>query len=122
MLVLTRRLGESVIIDDRWIRITVTKITDKQAKLMIVAPREVVVAREEVYDALAAKTSGSTVPTTLILARKVWESVVIGDRMITVTVKEIKGKQVKLAFDAPREVIVCREEIFDKFWRKRAGR
>ena len=54
----------------------------------------------------------------LILTRKLGESVIIGDHQIKITVTEIKGKQVKLAIDAPREVVVCREEIFDRFMKK----
>ena len=55
----------------------------------------------------------------LILTRKLGESVIVGDHLIRITVTEIKGRQVKLAIDAPREVVVCREEIFDKFMKKR---
>ena len=55
----------------------------------------------------------------LILTRKLGESVIIGDQQIRITVTEIKGKQVKIAIDAPREVVVCREEIYDKFMKKR---
>lgn len=116
MLVLTRKLDESIIIGDSWIWITVKEIKGKKVKLRIKAPHNVVVVREEAFDAFVARRSGSTVPTTIVLTRKVWESVVIGDRIVTVTVKEIKGRQVKLVFDAPREVVVCREEIFDRFW------
>jgi len=47
----------------------------------------------------------------LILTRKLGEGIVIGDR-IRVTVMDIRGKQVKLAIDAPREVTVHREEIY----------
>ncbi len=47
MLVLTRRLGESVIIGDN-IKITIEKISKGQIKIGIEAPKEVVVAREEV--------------------------------------------------------------------------
>ena len=54
----------------------------------------------------------------LILTRKLGESVIIGDQQIRITVTEIKGKQVKLAIDAPREVVVCREEIYEKFMRR----
>ncbi len=47
MLVLARRLGESLIIGDD-IKITVEKISKSQIKLGIEAPKEVVIAREEV--------------------------------------------------------------------------
>ncbi len=49
----------------------------------------------------------------LILTRKVGESVAIGDE-IQVSVVEIKGSQVKLGIQAPREVSVHRQEIYQK--------
>jgi carbon storage regulator len=48
----------------------------------------------------------------LILARRLNEKIVIGDD-IQVSVVEIKGDQVKLGIDAPREVKVYRQEVFD---------
>ncbi|HIH2763888.1 MAG TPA: carbon storage regulator CsrA, partial [Candidatus Azoamicus sp.] len=47
----------------------------------------------------------------LILTRKIGESLMIYDN-ITVTVLGVKGTQVRLGVDAPRNVIVHREEIF----------
>lgn len=49
----------------------------------------------------------------LVLARKSGEAVAIGDR-ITVRVLEIKNGQVKLGVDAPDEVAVHREEIYQR--------
>ena len=49
MLVLTRRLGESINIGDE-IKITVVDIDGKQVKIGIEAPRDVSIFREEVYD------------------------------------------------------------------------
>ncbi len=48
----------------------------------------------------------------LILTRKVQETLMIGNEM-TVTVLEVKGKQVRLGIEAPRDVAVHREEIFN---------
>ncbi len=47
MLVLTRKLGESILIEDN-IKITVEKISKGQIKIGIDAPKDVVVAREGV--------------------------------------------------------------------------
>ena len=47
MLILTRRLGESVVIGDN-IKITVSDIKNSQIKLGISAPKDVIVNREEV--------------------------------------------------------------------------
>ena len=49
----------------------------------------------------------------LTLTRKAGESVRIGDD-IRIIVKEIKGKQIRLGIIAPRDVYVCREELFLK--------
>jgi carbon storage regulator len=49
----------------------------------------------------------------LILTRRVGESVVIGDD-VTVTVLGVKGNQVRIGVDAPKEVAVHREEIFER--------
>ena len=55
----------------------------------------------------------------LILTRRVGETVVIGDD-VTVTVLGVKGNQVRLGVNAPREVAVHREEIFDRIKRQSA--
>jgi len=46
----------------------------------------------------------------LVLSRKLNERVVIGAN-VTVTVVDIRGDRVKLAFDAPNEVPIHREEV-----------
>ena len=46
----------------------------------------------------------------LILTRRVGESLRISDDIV-VTILEVKGSQVKIGTDAPREVSVVREEI-----------
>jgi len=47
----------------------------------------------------------------LVLTRKVDESIVIGDSII-LTVLAIEGEQVKLGINAPREVRILRQEVF----------
>ena len=42
----------------------------------------------------------------LVLSRKVGEKIVIGNN-ITVSVVEVKGNRVRLAFDAPNDVCIC---------------
>ncbi len=49
----------------------------------------------------------------LILTRRVGETVVIGND-VTVTVLGVKGNQVRLGVNAPREVTVHREEIYER--------
>ncbi len=49
----------------------------------------------------------------LILTRRVGESLMIGDE-VNVTVLGIRGNQVRIGVDAPKDVSVHREEIYDR--------
>ena len=49
----------------------------------------------------------------LILTRRIGETVVVGDN-ISVTVLGFKGSQVRLGIEAPADVSVHREEIFNR--------
>ena len=49
----------------------------------------------------------------LILTRKSGESLMIGED-ISVTVLGVKGNQVRIGINAPKDISVHREEVFDK--------
>ena len=49
----------------------------------------------------------------LVLTRRVGETLMIGDE-VTVTVLGVKGSQVRIGVNAPREVAVHREEIYER--------
>lgn len=53
----------------------------------------------------------------LILTRRVGETVMIGND-VTVTVLGVKGNQVRIGVNAPKEIAVHREEIFERIKRE----
>jgi carbon storage regulator len=68
MLVLTRKLGESIAIDDN-IKIVVVQIKGKQVRLGIKAPKETKIHREEVYQAIQDQNTEASQSTPADLAR-----------------------------------------------------
>jgi carbon storage regulator len=57
----------------------------------------------------------------LILTRRMGETLMIGAE-VTVTVLGIKGNQVRLGINAPKDVTVHREEIYDRVQSEKAQR
>ena len=49
----------------------------------------------------------------LVLTRRLGESITIGDN-VKIIIVEIDGNQVKLGIEAPREIEIYREELFEK--------
>lgn len=56
----------------------------------------------------------------LILTRRVGETLMVGDE-VTVTVLGVKGNQVRIGVNAPKEVAVHREEIYQRIQREKQG-
>ncbi len=55
----------------------------------------------------------------LILTRRVGETLMIGDD-VSVTVLGVKGNQVRIGINAPRDVSVHREEIYERIKKENA--
>lgn len=54
----------------------------------------------------------------LILTRRVGETLMVGDD-VTVTVLGVKGNQVRIGVDAPKDVAVHREEIYQRIQKEK---
>ena len=49
----------------------------------------------------------------LILTRKANETLIVGDN-VTVTILGVKGNQVRIGVNAPKEISVHREEVYNR--------
>lgn len=56
----------------------------------------------------------------LILTRRVGETLMIGDD-VTITVLGVKGNQVRIGVNAPKDVAVHREEIYQRIQKEKTG-
>jgi carbon storage regulator len=56
----------------------------------------------------------------LILTRRIGETLMVGDD-VTVTVLGVKGNQVRIGVNAPKDVAVHREEIYQRIQKEKGG-
>ena len=56
----------------------------------------------------------------LILTRRIGETLIIGDD-VNITVLGVKGNQVRLGINAPKDVSVHREEIYRRIQQEKQG-
>ena len=126
MLVLSRKVNETIIINDN-IVITVVDIRGDKVRLAIEHPREMPVHRREVLQELPGETGEhlpdiakySGEPTTLVLSRKTGESIVIAS-VIVVTIVDIRDDIVRLGVECPKDLPIHRSEVWDAIQREKA--
>ena len=122
MLVLTRKIGQSLIIDN-CITVKVVGKSTAGVKLGFEAPADIPVFRQEIY--LKMKEAGETEISRaknffgggmLVLARKVDEAIMIGDnvKIVVVTISPSSDPHtysVRLGIEAPKSISIHREEL-----------
>ena len=57
----------------------------------------------------------------LILTRRIGETLMVGDD-VTITVLGVKGNQVRIGVNAPKDVAVHREEIYQRIQKEKSGK
>ena len=80
MLILTRKLGESITIGDD-IKITFLEIRGKQIRVGVVAPKHIAVHREEIYEVIREQNVEAAATTGVALSQfpDIWEKLTGGD-------------------------------------------
>lgn len=56
----------------------------------------------------------------LVLTRKLGEGIVIGDD-VTVTIVEMKGGNIRIGIDAPPDMKIYRQEVYDRIAQENRG-
>ena len=102
VLIVGRDIGQSVIIGEK-VKVTLLKCGSK-LKLTIQAPKELPVSTDKKQTSPSSYKKG---------VKKIGHPVKIGNE-VTVTVLQTENGLLRFAIDAPREISICREELYDE--------
>ena len=108
MLVLTRKIGQKIIIGDD-IEIVLTAVGSGLAHIAVHAPADVPVRRQEETELRVRNREDEP----QIIARRVSERILLGSNMEIMLVSII-GDAVRLGIDAPRDIKIMRQEVLDE--------
>lgn len=50
----------------------------------------------------------------LILTRRIGEKIFINEDEIKITILDVQGNQVRIGIDAPKEIVILREEVYNR--------
>lgn len=67
------------------------------------------------------RSDGEGVHVMLVLSRQRDESIIIGDNIV-ITIVDIRGDKVRLGIQAPKEITVHRQEVYDAIQKESARR
>lgn len=125
MLILSRTVGQSVLIGDG-IQVTVLDVCENATRLGVSAPPEIPIHRKEMYDRLLAtedtpesfagmnpkspRTDKRLRAPMLILVRRIGQSILIGDDIEVTLIRYGQADDVSLGIEAPRDVMIKRAE------------
>jgi carbon storage regulator len=107
MLVISRKQGDSVVIDDK-ILVTIMKIQRDKVSLELKCPEQYSIQLEESGKQI---NHAENLPPRVVVRKKLESFVINSD--FTVTVVEIRDDKVRLGIVVPKECSVHRKEVFD---------
>lgn len=127
MLILTRRIGERLIIDDE-IVVGVLGVMGNQVRMNVDSPKNWWIYRKDIADRIEAgeglSPNGESASErgNLVLTRKIGEVICMGTEdkvVIEITILGIKGNQVRIGVEAPKDMAVHRESIWERIQKEK---
>ncbi|MDR2737130.1 MAG: carbon storage regulator [Gracilibacteraceae bacterium] len=110
MLVLTRKIGQKIIIGDD-IEVMLAAVGGGMAHISVYAPADIPVVRQDEAAADRVLERHADVP--MVITRKVSEQILVGSN-IQIMLVSIIGDTVRLGIEAPRDIKIMRQEVLEE--------